>query len=67
MDSDWYFLLAGIVGLVIGVAIGVSLYSLIPSFQQSQSGRLLENMEEIRWTDWKGRERIVKIKREVHG
>lgn len=27
----------------------------------------LENIEEIEWTDWKGRTRTIKIHREVHG
>ena len=69
--SEYDGLVAGlIVGLIAGIPIGwfaaqffTGLQS--PQLSTSQSNSKVENVEEIVWTDWKGRERKMIIHREV--
>jgi hypothetical protein len=55
-----------LLGLVIGLPLGICLGWLLFRGLSGESQRYkLRNKEEISWTDWKGRLRLVTIHREV--
>jgi hypothetical protein len=61
-----------LLGLVIGLPLGIFLGWLLlrglsgePQHSGEQQQYKLRNKEEISWTDWRGRPRLVTIHREV--
>jgi NhaP-type Na+/H+ or K+/H+ antiporter len=55
-----------LIGLIIGIPLGICLGWLLARGLSGESPRYkLRNTEEIAWTDWRGKMRLVTIHREV--
>jgi hypothetical protein len=53
-----------VLGILLGILIGAGLV-LLAAKPAGSSQAMLENVEEIVWVDWRGRERRMTIHREV--
>jgi hypothetical protein len=53
-----------VLGILLGILIGAGLVLLVAKPAGSSQAKL-ENVEEIVWVDWRGRERRMTIHREV--